>query len=268
VPLTDFQRTVLRLLAGNRSPESYLAGGAALQIAPNSRRFSRDLDFFHDSERRVAEAFQADRDRLESSGFSVDIEFSLPGNVRALVSREGEHTRIDWAHDSAWRFMPVIRDEASGYRLHDIDLAINKLLALAGRDEPRDYVDALDAHQRILSLGALVWAAAGKDPGLSPHAIHELLKRRGRPRQEELDRLHLARPWDAGEAKALWLRALDEARAFIDERPAEELGCLYYSAGKNGFVTPDPGIPLADQGLAIHFGAPGGVIPIARDPSP
>jgi hypothetical protein len=34
--LTEFQLRVLRLLAQNRSPDSYLAGGAALYFAPNS----------------------------------------------------------------------------------------------------------------------------------------------------------------------------------------------------------------------------------------
>lgn len=64
MPLTPFQREVLRLLAGNRSPDSYLAGGAALHFRPDSHRFSNDLDFFHDSEERVASAFAADEARL------------------------------------------------------------------------------------------------------------------------------------------------------------------------------------------------------------
>jgi len=57
VPLTPFQAGVARLLAANRSPDSYLAGGAALHIEPNTNRYSDDLDYFHDSFERVAEAF-------------------------------------------------------------------------------------------------------------------------------------------------------------------------------------------------------------------
>lgn len=41
--------------------DRYLAGGAAMHFAPNSTRYSDDLDFFHDSEERVATAFAADR---------------------------------------------------------------------------------------------------------------------------------------------------------------------------------------------------------------
>lgn len=263
VPLTPFQQEVLRLLARNRSPESYLAGGAALHSAPNSIRYSQDLDFFHDSERRVAEAFESDRSLLVSSGFDVELEFALRGNARALISRGEEKTLVDWAHDTAWRFVPVVRDPGGWFRLHDVDLAINKLLALAGRDEPRDYVDILDAHDRILPLGAMVWAATGKDPGLSPHGILELLKRRGRPRQEDLDRLRLATPLDASRCKEKWLRALEEAEAFVSSRPAAELGCLYVDTASGEFRAPSAAVSLEEQGLLPHFGAPGGVLPLA-----
>jgi hypothetical protein len=44
MPLTAFQRTVARLLAGNRNPESHLAGGAVINRADASLRFSDDLD--------------------------------------------------------------------------------------------------------------------------------------------------------------------------------------------------------------------------------
>ncbi len=60
MPLTAFQASVARLLAVNRSPQSYLAGGAALNMTPNTQRFSNDLDYFHDSEEYVADAFNSD----------------------------------------------------------------------------------------------------------------------------------------------------------------------------------------------------------------
>jgi hypothetical protein len=261
VPLTPFQREVLRLLAGNRSPDSYLAGGTALHFSPRSRRYSKDLDFFHDSEERVASAFGEDVETLRAAGIQVEVELSQPGHIRAVASRGEDATRIDWAHESAWRFMPPVRDEEGGYLLHEVDLAVNKVLALAGRDEPRDYVDVLYAHERILALGGLCWAAAGKDPGFTPHSLVELLKRRGRPRQEELDRLHLAEPVDVVSAKETWLEALEDAEAFVESRPADELGCLYWSVEEERFLVPDPDVSLDRQGVVLHFGAPGGVLP-------
>lgn len=105
MPLTPFQEEVLRLLALDRSPESYLAGGAALHSAPNSIRYSQDLDFFHDSERRVAEAvssrpatelgclyFQASSGAFRSPSADRSLEeqglvphFGAPGGVVPLA---------------------------------------------------------------------------------------------------------------------------------------------------------------------------------------
>jgi hypothetical protein len=265
VPLTAFQRALLADLAPVHSDERYLAGGAALHFSPLSARFSDDLDFFHDSVARVARAFAADRERLETTGYRVAVELSLQGFIRATVSRGGHATRVDWAHDSAWRFMPLVRDPLGGWLLHPVDLAVNKVLALAGRDEPRDFVDILYVHREVLPLAALCWAAVGKDAGLTPWAILELLKRRGRYHPADFDRLHLAAPFDLVASKQIWLEALTSAETFAHERPPEELGCLYYSPSSDRFVVPRPDQSLAAQGLVPHFGAPGGVIPQVRD---
>lgn len=261
MPLTGFQRQLLAVLAADPTDDRYLAGGAALHFAPNSVRYSDDLDFFHDVEDHVARAFAADRARLESAGYTVEVESSLPGFVRTTVRRAGETTRVDWAHDSAWRFMPLVRDPLGGLLLHPVDLAINKVLTLAGRDEPRDFVDVLFVHDRVLPLAGLVWAAVGKDPGFTPRSLLELLKRRGRPRPEDVGRLHLAIPFDVVTAKQTWLGALDDAEAFARARPPEELGCLYYETANARFVTPRSDMPLAAQGVVPHYGTPGGVIP-------
>ena len=183
MPLTDYQRELLAELAASpAADERYLAGGAALHLLPNSLRISEDLDFFHDSVAGVASAFEDDRERLNAAGYQVSVGFNIPGFIRAVVSRDEEATRVDWAHDSAWRFMPLVRDPLGGLLLHPVDLAVNKVLALAGRDEARDFVDTLFVHQRVLSLAGLCWAAVGKDPGFTPLSLLELLKRRGRHR--------------------------------------------------------------------------------------
>jgi hypothetical protein len=86
VPLTRLQGEILSLLATTRTPDSYLAGGAALHVAPNSVRYSDALDFFHDSVERVASAFSEDSALLEGAGCELDLEISQPGFIRALVS--------------------------------------------------------------------------------------------------------------------------------------------------------------------------------------
>ncbi len=265
MPLTEFQRILLATLAASPNDDRYLAGGAAMHFSPNSARYSDDLDFFHDTEARVASAFTQDRDTLQRARYQVDVELSLPGFIRALVRRDEHATRVDWAHDSAWRFMPLVRDALGGLLLHPVDLAINKVLALAGRDEPRDFVDILFVHRQVLPLAALCWAAVGKDPGLTPLSLLELLKRRGRYRPEDFARLNLTEPFDLVRAKETWLAALAEAEQFARARPPEELGCLYYAPDRKQFVVPDSGASLAAQGIVRHFGAPGGVLPRLAD---
>jgi hypothetical protein len=258
VPLTRYQEEVARLLSANRSFDSYLAGGAAIHLEPHTTRYSNDLDYFHDSVERVATALADDVRLLHAAGHEVEVETRLPGYVRATVSRQGARTKVEWAHDSAWRFMPTIRSDIAGYTLHPIDLAVNKLLAVAGRDEPRDFLDIIDLHARTLSLGALCWAGAGKDPGFTPFSLLELLRRRGRYHHEDFARLHLVEPIDLHALKARWLDALSDANAFVRSRPPSEAGCLYYSPSLARFVAPGSGGP-ADA--VPHYGRPGGVLP-------
>lgn len=268
MPLTAFQQQLLALLARPGGSDGYLAGGTALNFAPTSGRFSDDIDFFHDSVKAVAESFARDSYVLKEAGYRVEILLSQPGLIRALVGAGDRETLVDWAHDSAWRFMPLVRDEMGGQVLHEVDLAINKVLTLAGRDEARDFVDILHAHEHILPLGAMVWAAVGKDPGFTPASLLEQLKRRGRYQPEEVARLALARPFDLVEARTVWQAALSDADQFIRERPHEEVGCLYHAPRRGHFAAPSPGLSLEEQGLVPHFGQPGGILLRVADGPP
>lgn len=256
VPLTDFQASLARLLSENRTFDSYLAGGAAILIEPNTTRFSRELDYFHDTEARVAEAFGADRRLIETSGYSLDVDLNQPGYIRAIVRKGADATKVEWARVSTWRFMPTVRDERVGFLLHPVDLAVNKVLALAGRDEPRDVLDALHVHAHVLVFGALCWAACGKDPGFTPLSLSELLRRRGRIHAEDLARLDLSEPIDLHAVKRAWLAALDSVEPFVAARAAEEIGCWYHSASVRAFVDPRQATDAVP-----HFGRPGGVLP-------
>ena len=260
MPLTDYQANLTRLLSENRTFDSYLAGDAAILIEPNTTRFSHDLDYFHDSEARVAGAFAVDRESLEANGYVLEVDLIQPGYVRAVVSKDGTATKVEWAHDSAWRFMPTVRDDRVGFVLDPVDLAINKVFALAGRDQPRDVLDTLHLHQSVLVLGALCWAACGKDPGFTPLSLLELLRRRGRVREEDLKRLDLVEPIDLHDLKESWLAALESVDPFVASRPGEEIGCLYYSESRQKFVDPRE---VSDA--LPHFGRPGGVLPRVID---
>jgi hypothetical protein len=264
MPLTPLQTEVLSLLAAQRSPTSHIAGATGLLMSPRAPRRSHDVDLFHDAEEEVARVFAADRTTLEAHGIRVAVILSQPGFIRAEVRhRAGEILRMDWAHDSRWRFLPPVRVQNAGYVLHPVDLAVNKALALAGRDEPRDFVDLLYLLECVLPLGALVWASVGKDPGLNPIMLLDLLARKGRIEQREIDRLDLAHPFAMKDAGARYRAALQEARVWITTRDPEEAGCLYQRPDRPIFFAPNPG-----DNYRIHRGAPGGVLPTLTDNTP
>lgn len=173
--LTDFQRSVCRLLADHRiaSGESYVAGGSALNELIASARVSRDIDLFHDTDEALEATWGADRRVLAEHGFDIEIVRERPSFVEAQVSRHGDTVLMEWARDSAYRFYPLVRHPDLGLTLHPFDLATNKVLALVGRLEVRDWVDVIHASERIQPLGYLAWAACGKDLGFSPQGILE-----------------------------------------------------------------------------------------------
>ena len=263
MPLTLFQKKIARLLAQNRSPQSHLAGGAALHFEPHSIRYSKDLDYFHDSEEYVASAFTKDQKLLTQNGYACAIEMRQPGYIRCIIQKDKDSTKVEWGCDSMWRFMPIQFDQDIGYILHPIDLAINKLLALVGRDEPRDYLDVLYAHEKILPLGAMMWAACGKDPGFSPGLLMDILKRRGKYHDDDFLRLHLTEKIDIHDLKKKWLKAIENAEVFITQASPHDIGCLYYSRSKKKFVQPN--FPHDKQDIVCHQGSVGGVIPSMKD---
>src|SRR5271169_7005685 len=113
VPIGKFQSEVLRALAAQRSPDSYIAGGVA--INREGPRFSGDIDIFHDSETRLEAAATADAAALTAAGYSVAWERVRDGKRDATVSRGGEAMPLEWVTDAAFRFFPTQPDELFGY---------------------------------------------------------------------------------------------------------------------------------------------------------
>ena len=259
MPLSTIQEEVLRLIAANRSPDSYVAGATVLQRAEDTPRFSADLDLFHDLEDSIARSAEADAATLEAAGWDFSWLLRTPAFHRAVVRADDRALKIEWAQDSAFRFYPVQEDERFGYRLHDADAAINKVLALAGRSEIRDFVDVLHLDDGYLPLGALAWAACGKDPGFTPEFLLDHAARHVAYTQVDLDRLSLREPLDLGILKRRWLGALERARSLVAELPPDEVGCLYVDTNRQ----PAPPDPTSDEfrELTRHRGCVRGAWP-------
>ncbi len=268
--LTPFQRTVCRLLAQQRiaSGDSYDAGGAALGEATSSTRVSQDIDLFHDTQEAVHVSWEADRAVLVDAGFVVRPIRERPSFVESVVERGGEEVLVQWTADSAYRFFPLVEHADFGLTLHPFDLATNKVLALVGRLEARDWTDVIEAHEQIQPLGYLAWASCGKDPGFSPASILEHAGRTARYSNEEIDALAFegTRP-SAGELSRTWRAMLEEARELIAALPPERAGCCVLGPD-GGLFRGDPTrlAPLLLAGdIGFRTGSLRGVLPTVME---
>ena len=264
--LTEYQRNVCRLLAAARiaQGERYVAGGAALNEILASTRVSHDVDLFHDTREAVLDSWTADRKRLVQAGYDVRPLREFPTFVEAEVLMGAEGVILQWVHDSAFRFFPLVEHPDFGLALHPFDLATNKVLALIGRAEVRDWVDIIHCHSRLQPFGCLVWAACGKDPGLSPQFI---LAQAGRSAHyTRMDYETLA--FDGGapdidELGRTWRGMLQEANETMALLPEDRVGqCVMSRGGELFGGSPDVlKDALADDAILFHEGTVRGAWP-------
>ena len=223
-------------------------------------RRSEDVDVFHDLPEALLHAYEADVALLRNAGFDVEpVGRVQPAFRRAIVRRNGLQTKIEWVQDAAFRFFPVEPDLELGWRLNFWDVATNKILAMAGRQKLRDFLDCLHLHERHLHLGALVWAAGGKDPGLTPEFILDWALRGNRFFPEDLAEVRLSKPINLVATKQAWFAAVQEARELVARLPAAELGCFYLNATSQP-ACPDPASPDFVK-LTRHYGSVKGAWP-------
>lgn len=236
MPLSKVQIDVLRRLASQRNPESYVAGATPLNR--NGRRFSADIDIFHDREERVAAAALGDAAILTGGGYTIRWLRQLPLVYAADVTGSEGSTRLEWVADSDFRFFPTVPDDVFGYVLHPVDLAMNKAMAAGGCREVRDLVDLVTVHERILSLGAVIWAAVEKSPGFTPEGLIGEIRRNSSYPAAEWRAIAATEPVDPKSVVTQLRAALDEADRFVSRMPTETAGLLFLEG--NTVVQPNP----------------------------
>jgi len=268
--ITEFQRGICRLIAGHRvaSGESYVAGGVALGVVVGASRLSQDVDLFHDTQEALAFTWEADRRLLETHGFKIRIVRERPAFVEAIIARDCSQVLLQWTCDSAYRFFPLVEHPDFGLTLHSFDLATNKVLALVGRLEPRDWIDLIECHRNVQPLGYLIWAACGKDPGWSPESILNEARRSARYSQAEIEELsYEGRPPNAANLAAEWRRGLDEAISIHAMLPCDTVGCCILETSGALFRGPLSELQeqISSKGLVFHRGTIRGAWPVIRD---
>src|SRR5882757_9239694 len=154
-----------------------LAGGYAVQAHGFIERRSEDIDLFTTmaAEADFPDAVEAVAAALRADGLDVTVQRNGPTFARLAVAGldDGASARVELGVD--WRAFPPGRLEI-GPVLHPADAVANKLCALFGRAEVRDYID-VDGIVRSCrySLPELIRLATEHDPGFDARIFTEAL---------------------------------------------------------------------------------------------
>jgi len=182
--LTPLQERVAQIIASLEEAEDFaLAGGAALIARGDVQRQTRDLDFFGLTGAAVDRLVPAVELALRAAGLAVHRIQVNPGFARLVVESGDDRTELDLAADA--RLFPAEPGEPAPM-LSGEELAVDKLLALFGRAEARDFVDLLAVEPRY-GLDRLCELAGEKDLGFTPAILAEMLGRFGRLRRDEFE---------------------------------------------------------------------------------
>uniref|UniRef100_UPI0037DA617E hypothetical protein n=1 Tax=Tardiphaga sp. TaxID=1926292 RepID=UPI0037DA617E len=150
------------------------------------------------------------------------------------VSDNASSTVIQWMSDTRIRFFPLVHDEQWGLRLHQADLAVNKILAAASRRKARDFADLIAIATQMCSLGPLIMAASGKPPNYSPQKIVDQIRWHAQSISdaEYASVKGIPSDWTAEFMRAETTRLADLAEAYILSAPMEVIGVLAVDASE------------------------------------
>ncbi len=249
MPLTDFQKSVLRIIKPFRSELSYVGGGAALN--KSWARISDDMDVFEDHRQRLPRNVDQELVALRDRGYTIELTTEDEWMVEAIVRKYGFETRIQWMDDAetSRRFFPAIDDDELGFRLHQADAAVNKVLCAARRTTAaRDAVDLVSIVQEYAPLGPLVWAVAGKDDALTPpKTIQSIRNNTFGYADEEIRAVRIEGENATRDiVRAVLEPALQRASVYcLDEAPQDRLGELFIDADEK---------PIEADGDALEGG--------------
>ena len=182
--LSPLQEQVAAIIAGLAEAEGFaLAGGAALIARGDVERQTRDLDFFGLIPDAVDRLLPALDRALHDAGLVVRHVQENHGFARLIVESGDDRTELDLGADA--RLFPA-EPGWPAPTLSGEELAVDKVLAVFGRAEARDFVDLAAIEERY-GLDRLFELAAEKDRGFTPEMFAEMASRFSRLREDEFD---------------------------------------------------------------------------------
>jgi hypothetical protein len=172
--LSPLQRQVAEIVADLPEAARFaLSGGAALIVHGVVDRQTSDLDYFTTEANDVERLAGALERALLDAGYRVDVQRHAPAFVRLAVTGDDEATLVDLASDV--RLMPTTTTPY-GQVVSELELGADKLLALFGRAEARDFVDVERLADRF-GFERLCQLAAQKDRGFDRRVLASMLDR-------------------------------------------------------------------------------------------
>jgi len=205
--LTPLQKESLNIFFS--LPETnnfYLTGGTALAAFYLQHRLSEDLDIFTREERLIRYVGDQFIEKLKEASLQVETVRRFLSFLELIIKKESESVRVHLAIDSPFRFKRTIRTDAGVEVDSLIDIATNKLLALFGRFEPRDFIDVFFVvKEKHLDLDTLISKSKEKDPGLDEYYLAIAFEKADElPDSVERMPVNMLKPLDMRELKSFF----------------------------------------------------------------
>ena len=202
--LTNLQKKILLHFSELPDAEAfYLTGGTALSAFFLKHRRSNDLDFFTNVEELILPLSRKIEASLIKEGFKAERLRGFHSFVELSVSSGNDSTVVHFALDSPFRFeQPSNIEEIPGLKVDShIDMATNKLLALFGRAELRDFLDIYFLVKDRYTKNELIEKSAQKDPGFDLYWLGVAMERINNFSDDSPDLHLLTRPCKMNELK-------------------------------------------------------------------
>ena len=135
-------------------------------------------------------------------------------------------------------FFPLIRTRTGEIVPHPLDLAVSVTCAAVGRRQLGHIVDLVTIVERVLPLGAIIWAGAGSMRGFTPEGMVSWIRRNSIYPRIDWNEFVRTPPIEPLAFYPKLRAALDEAEAFVLKMPTDKVGLLFLKDGK--VVQPDP----------------------------
>jgi hypothetical protein len=175
MPINELHRRVATVALRVATRHGFALGGGNALIAHGLiTRPTQDVDLFTNEETGVEAAAGSVETALREAGFDADREDKIAGLSDifegmgeglaewTVTAQDGQRMMLQMAYFDRTA-QPVTMDVGPVLRLEDV--VGGKVCALAGRAEPRDYIDTAAA-LRLYSIDQVIGLARKLDPGL------------------------------------------------------------------------------------------------------